>query len=530
MGHRRLVIAFLTSGLIAALFLIPQTRSLLLFQLGLGLSAKTLSAGWYMRMDTNRQSPRNLSEALMIAYRDATKTKSLAAFEPMIEKYPNEPALHAYLLRYKTKFDPWGEPRPELRDKAVGPEWKSLMKGSDARILEQAIQMGKKLEPDNGYFDLYEAALRFAQKRDDEALAAVHRAAGKRRYDNHTDVEVQAILDSYRDRAGALLYWISPLQRIGIGMAAFPLSMRSAQTSRTVVWFIGQDIRSGRTHAGLSKMADLITLGGTMRDNSRWAVEILANASSIQWMAVSGAYGSLVKPITTWRYIRTERLLAEIHSREPNAMSEGEWDGLIQDAKRTFDWLELDRQHSKRWSQPIKLILPNLTLLIVSGGFLFLIPIFAALWLVATIPLVMRRRTHTSAGPNRVSIWLLALLPATLAMVFIQGQYEGVVFRLIPPPCPSYWVVQGITAGLKVFVVAMAPIIALAGIRRLAKGSRFDGFFARLKTGCEFAIQGLLIFYLLTMIILIPLTARLNHDVDYWMTHRVQMTWDYQPR
>lgn len=520
MGHRRLVIACLTSGLTAALFLIPQTRSLLLFQLGLGRTAKTLSAGWYMRMDTNRRSPRNLSEAIMIAYRDATKAKSLTAFEPMIEKYPNEPALYAYLLRYKTKFDPWGAVRPELRGKAVGPEWKSLMKGSDTRILEQAIRAGKRLEPDNAYFDLYEATLRFAQKRDGEALAAVHRAAGKRRYDNHADVEVQAILESYRQRAGSLLYWISAIQRISIGMGSFPRNTRIYQTGILAGRHVERNILSGRTQQALSEMADMITIGGKMRDNARWPTDISFNAVGIQREAVEAAYKGFIGPLAPYPSIPVRKLLTAVSPRIP--------DRLEKDVARTYDWLDRERRQGRRWSQPIKLILPNLTLLIVSGGFLFLIPIFAALWLVAMIPLFLRRRTHTSAGPNRVSIWLLALLPATLAIAFIQGDYWGVVFRLIPPPCPSYWVVLGITAGLKIFTVMLVVIVAFAGTWRLAKGSRFDGFFARLRTGCEFAIQGLLVFYLLTMVILIPLTAKLNHDVDYWMTHRVQMIWDYQ--
>lgn len=526
MGRRdRTIGLMMIGGLILIALIVPYTRGFLLFQLSVGYTVKTMSNNRdnFLTMDTNRQSPRNVYEALAIASRDARKAKSLTGFERMIGKYPNEPLLYAYLLRFHDKrVESWGEPRPEQL--YTGDDLrKPLGDTPDARMIEHAIMMGKKLEPDNGYFDYYEAALRFAQKRDSEALRAIHRAAGKQRFDSHSDDEVQARLISFRERAGDLLYWMRPMWNLAIDIevqSQFWSSRAFHLTSSTAMRCIEKDARSGQTHRALSEMADIIALGDRIATNARWSGDT-THATYLQTCAINGAYKGLVDTnIQYYPSSETLNFLSAVQRKAQNGLNDEEWPTIWSQVAGTLRMS--DRVHTY-WGEEYKsarrIVVPNLTLLTVSGSLLFMMPMFGMMWLLAIIGTAIRGRAHVSVGPNRLSIWLIALLPPAAALAFLQGWYRAADYQTLP----SFLVVQGVTAGLKVLMLALVLIIAAVGSRALAKGCRFDGFLARLGTGSMFAVQGLVILYLLSMIALVPITARANHGVRQFMWNEMQL-------
>jgi hypothetical protein len=173
------------AAVIAVLFIMPWTRNVLLVQLGLGL-IPTYSNRMLEPPHVAPKVPGNLAQALAIGRRDVMESKSILVYRKLIEKYPNEPALYANLLRYASLCGPFTGPgRPEIDKPGDQPsaQWKPYADSPELRMVEDAIEKGKTLDPDNAYFDFFEAVLRFGQKRDSDALAAIHRAAGKRKFD-----------------------------------------------------------------------------------------------------------------------------------------------------------------------------------------------------------------------------------------------------------------------------------------------------------------------------------------------------------
>jgi hypothetical protein len=80
------------------------------------------------------------------------------------------------------------------------------------------------------------------------------------------------------------------------------------------------------------------------------------------------------------------------------------------------------------------------------------------------------------------------------------------------------------------FLPALGAIaIAVARTRVAPETGRFDVFLARLRTGSTYAMQALVILYLLSMVAAIPVTVQANRAADEVFMKEVQRIWDYQP-
>jgi len=536
MDRRKRTVGLLAVALISILLILPHTRSVLLFQLRLGLIPK-----YPMDMinppPVETKAPGDVAQALVIGQRDAANSKSITGYWKMIAGYPNEPALYASFLRYAASYGPLTSyVRPETVPQPHR-QWKPYADSAELRMVEQAIGRGKKLDPDNGYFDLVEAVLRFGQKRDPEALAAIHRAAGKRKFHDYTREELQAMLGDSRRRSDPALYWINPTQRMAVSAISadvrFPALSRFRRAAQMANWYIKQDAENDRPREALAIMADLVRVGGAMLDDANWTMDSLL-AITIQDMPVRRSYKSLVEPIRGTTYSKTKtldlplpNLLAALESKFPDTLSAAEWQALRNEIERSTDFRTraiLFLKSTDLYSH-MRLLLVNMALLVTAANCLVLSLVFGILWLLSSTWLSRRRPGTTPSGPGRLSIWLLALLPPGVALVFTQ-LYD--LFNAWSSGL-DYETMRILAFALKVLMVVLVFIVAMAGIRRMEVGSRFDGFLARLRTGSVFAMQGLLALYLLTMIINIPLTAYVNHDIDRWMTNEVQMIREYHP-
>jgi len=525
---------------VALLLLVPYTRHILLFQFMHGLGPSNyVYMMYYMPTipKVEREVPRSVNEALAIANQETFRARSAQPYLQMIDRYPGEPALYANMLRYAAKF---GESlkvsRPEISrgaDAGAGRsevDWKPVPDSPELRDIERVIGMGKKLEPDNSYFDLFEAALRFNQGRDSEALAAIHRAAGKKDFDGHHVEETMALLEVRHNRIPVPLDWLNPMGRFLVrqGML-FPDLACFSQTWRLAAWHIEEDRKRGKQGEALRRMVDLIRVGGVMRDQHRWA-GISFHGLAAQKEAVGGAYRGLlgVAPGSTDRGTRGRNRkswalagLEEIESAVRGGLSPAEWRMVRHELTRSEEFTAC----VENWKWRVPLLRPHMWtswLLTATGHFLLqsmVLSIFAFaawLWLRG-----WGRETLTTVGPSRLSIWLLAVLPPVMAGVLATALSVICPFEASPAAVSSFlrraspWLVIGL-------------VFAIAGVRtRVVPGiGRLSTFLGRLQRGSVLAIQASLVLYVLAVIVWLPVTAWANAATDYAMTNQVRTIWE----
>jgi hypothetical protein len=102
----------------------------------------------------------------------------------LVNRFPNEPSLYAHLLVFQAtaQFDFMTEiasSRPPVGD-MVRPAPEQLAE------FERYAEAGERLDSGNAYFPLLHSAGLFAAHHDDEAIRALHRAAGKPRWNAYS--------------------------------------------------------------------------------------------------------------------------------------------------------------------------------------------------------------------------------------------------------------------------------------------------------------------------------------------------------
>jgi hypothetical protein len=531
----------IVAGLILVLLIIPYSRQVLLFQLGLAVAPSHMLGSLSAPPLAIREhrAPRDADEALLVAKHQAMKSKSIKVFGEMAARFPNEPTLYANMLRYAALSGPLTGPRrpeiePPAKDLPAKSRFKPLANTPDVRMLENAVKMGRKLEPENSYFFWFEAVLRFQQERDADALAAVHTAALAPGYNAHYQDEFLSEFREYRRRVGGTVYWLTPMSRYAIsGAVVLPHFSQFRNAGRMADWYIGQDAKAGKQNQALALMFDQVKFGAVMRDNSLWAMDALV-AEAIQSIAVASAYKAFVSPLPhdgTGSKRPTEvQMLRQVQARVPDGLRAADWKYLRNQVARTAEFHTRATAcfRGDEYTNGFHLLMWSVWLLVLCGIFLGMVVLSGMSWLVSGFWLGRRGGSDLQAGPRRLSIWLLAILPPLAAMVFATliltdaitiGGESGfpvsvAVMETIPWVCTA---IMGI----------LVSVIAALGIRARDRGERFTTFLARLRAGSAYTAQGMLIVYVVTMIAAMPITARANKAMDQ-MTNEVQQIWQYK--
>ena len=536
-------------AVVACLILLPIAWKFVVFQLGVGfVPGYAYTAENPPRALTD--DPQDIGQALEIGERESARAKSIMVYQRLIEKYPEEPALYANLLRYACVYGPFNGPaRPEIAkpDSQPLPAWKPYADSPELRLVEHAIKKGKELDPGNAYFDVFEAILRFGQERDAEALAAIHRAAGGPSFDSHVSEEMYAALRDTRRSMGPVFYWLSPTQHVYVCIAGrFPHLARYREAVRMADWYAGQDAKAGRTREAMTITSDLITFSGTMMDDAQWAVDAIV-ANSMQRLAVRGAYESLVGSslqreaslMLPWdpNYrkmdsLRYSEVLSAVRLRAPDALRPAQWrslgDRISRSEALTKKTTDFFSHH--RWNRRMFLLTVCCGMTFVGATYLTMAIAFGLLYLVSHVWLVRRHQADLAAGPSRLSVWLLSIVPCILALIVMQGWGET-------PLRTWFWSKEGpdtqvfviVIFALRIIFVALVALIAAAGTTRLERPCRWNGFLARLRTGSAYVAQAMVALYLINLIVAIPPAAYINHQLDLWAKGEMQMVRDYQP-
>ena len=112
-------------------------------------------------------------------------------------RFPNEPSVYAHSLRYAAQGQVKLK-RIEENELSASPfnaaSYPAAQPAPEAlAAFDSDAAAGERLDPNNAYFPLMRAAGLFAAHRDSEAIAAIHRAGQKTRFDDYTSDEFLAM-------------------------------------------------------------------------------------------------------------------------------------------------------------------------------------------------------------------------------------------------------------------------------------------------------------------------------------------------
>ncbi len=190
-------------------------------------------------------------------------------------RFADNPSLYANLLRYLTADGVRIHREAELQElEPPSKETASVFRRGSARPqntpeylawFDEAAAEGERLEPQNGYFPAMRSIGLFAAHRDDEALAAIHRASAKTEWREYSDDEVRGswrlmaltygepgVFARYGQIASLLLFHYAPLRQA---------------TRLGTVQAIHQEL-NGNTGEGFQLRRDLARVGALMRTRS----------------------------------------------------------------------------------------------------------------------------------------------------------------------------------------------------------------------------------------------------------------------
>ena len=181
-------------------------------------------------------------------------------------RFPNQAALYAHILRYATAGDVilHRQDQDELSSVPVHHD-AALPRHATPQALaafDRDAEQGERLDPGNAYFPLMRAAELYEAGRDADAIAAIHRAGQKTRFEDYTSDEIVS-LDRYttlsQGESGAIAR-ISQAASI-----LFPHYAQLRALCRMGVVSAVHAEQSGDKEAGLSIRLDLAQTGAMMR-------------------------------------------------------------------------------------------------------------------------------------------------------------------------------------------------------------------------------------------------------------------------
>jgi hypothetical protein len=159
----------------------------------------------------------------------------------------------------------------------------------DVRLMEWALQRGEALDPDNAFWPVMRATTYFAAMRDDDALEALHKAAGKKHWDAFIYEEVlgqwRLYSTVYRDYGAT--------QKIGpLSLIAFPHLRELRYMAQMARWDADRLMQSGRDAEAFRIRNDISRVGDTIRWKASWAYEAIFG-TDLFFIALTDGDGNL---------------------------------------------------------------------------------------------------------------------------------------------------------------------------------------------------------------------------------------------
>ncbi len=290
MPERKLRSLLLVTGaILLTLALLPATRWLLCLQTRALVLPSFLAGNREDRESCVAQShpgdyPIQVARALSMPLSPGTPAAArIQRLNALTERFPNEPTLYAHLLRYYTMGtvglhrEEQNELSPEPVSHADKPKH-SLP--ADLAAFDAAAAQGERLDPNNAYFPFIRAAGLYEAGRDADAIAAVHRAAQKTRYEDYASAEFQA-----KDRFYALAHGRqNGIERVSLSAALlFPhfAILRGVARMNTISAVHAE--LAGNSELGIQLRHDTMRMGDMMRVQGR---SLIANLVGIAIAAI----------------------------------------------------------------------------------------------------------------------------------------------------------------------------------------------------------------------------------------------------
>ena len=124
-------------------------------------------------------------------------TVKVQRLHELATRFPNEPSVYAHALRFATMGAVLLRRQEQDELLAVPPVNSAAkvrqIKPEDLEAFERDAANGERLAPDNAYFPLMRAIGFYAVHKDAEAIAAIHRAGLKTRYEDFTSMEFSCV-------------------------------------------------------------------------------------------------------------------------------------------------------------------------------------------------------------------------------------------------------------------------------------------------------------------------------------------------
>ncbi|MDX1933352.1 MAG: hypothetical protein SFU56_12155 [Capsulimonadales bacterium] len=213
-------------------------------------------------------------------------------------RFPDRPETHATVLRMMCGSVLTGVPRDE--------NWMLGGEGFDAERVEKArkenaekrkrldpvrlsqfeaaARAGERCDPDNAFFPQMLAAVLFTQYRDEEAIAALHRAAAKRTWDDYTTAEVNGRRRQLRETQGET----GTVPNMSIAASTlFPQYASMRSLARVATYVAAEKEKKGDLDGGFAIRHDMARIGSKMRVEGH---SLIANLVGIAITAISGSH------------------------------------------------------------------------------------------------------------------------------------------------------------------------------------------------------------------------------------------------
>ena len=290
MPDRKLrLLLIVTGAILLTLALLPATRWLLCLQTRALALPPALKGN---REDRERRLadahpddyPIQVARALSLPLSPGTPAAArIQRLNALTERFPNEPTLYAHLLRYYT-IGPVEIHREEQNEFSAEPvahtDKPKHSLPADLAAFDAAAAQGERLDPDNAYFPFIRAAGLYEAGRDAEAIAAVHRAAQKTRYEDYASAEFQAKDRFYTLANGRQ----NGIERVSVSAALlFPhfAILRGVARMNTISAVHAE--LAGNTELGVQLRHDTMRIGDLLRVQGR---SLIANLVGIAISAI----------------------------------------------------------------------------------------------------------------------------------------------------------------------------------------------------------------------------------------------------
>lgn len=367
----------------------------------------------------------------------------------------------ATVLRYATLSELRLNNRSVDQDQLNATGYTSKNSPADPAGLAQGLDQARRggtLDPDNAFFPAMEAIALYGLHRDNDAAAALHRAALCPRFDDGIRAEMDG---TRRLRELARGPQLGIIEIAVAGATLFPhyAQLRALARLGTVQAITRE--KTGDPVGGLALRRDVMALGEKIRDQSPTIVGTLVGGAMVAIPTGRPGGAPALPPSKDDSETRAKAGLKrwEAYAKSQHAPE------LAQRAQRNHEAITQDKANWKRVESRSTLGIPRLLRLFISH--LLTINTLAILVLVlllgATAALVQRRCSPSSQVPL-VVLWIMALtlcpLLLPVALVLLWKHTKSVGTLLVA------WLVPYVLLGLCVWWEALmnAPWLALMGL------------------------------------------------------------------